>query len=143
MKSTPTFNNKQIAFKEMFVGSLIYVLVLGFFNDYTAIVYATSFSVMFFSSIVLEILTFLAFLAKKQIVNWLKTKNGTSYKIMMFFSVWLIMFVSKFVFVGVIDFIFKDYVNISGFFGILAVVLCVTIIHKVADFIFIKLGSTN
>jgi hypothetical protein len=143
MKSTPTFNNRQIAFKELFVGTLIYVLVLGFFNDYSDIVYATSFSVMFFASIVLEILTFFALLLKKHIVNWLKAKNGTSYKIMMFFSVWLIMFVSKFVFVGVIDFIFENYVNISGFFGILAVVVSVTLIHKVADYIFIKLGSTN
>lgn len=143
MKSTPTFNNRQIAFKELFVGTLIYVLVLGFFNDYTDIVYATSSSVMFFASIVLEILTFLALLLKKHIVNWLKAKKGTAYKVMMFFSVWLIMFVSKFVFVGVIDFIFEDYVNISGFFGILAVVLSVTLIHKLADYIFKKLGSTN
>ncbi|WP_207843499.1 hypothetical protein [Williamsia soli] len=51
------FNSKQLAFKELFVGALIYAVVLGFFNDYTSLVYATSFSTIFFAAIVLEILT--------------------------------------------------------------------------------------
>ena len=137
------FNSRQLVFKELFVGTLIYVLVLGFFNDYTDIVYATSFSVMFFASIVLEFLTFLALLLKKHIVNWLKVKSGKAYTAIMFLSVWLIMFVSKFVFVAIIDFVFGDYVNINGFFGILAVIISVTMIHKLADYIFIKLGNNS
>lgn len=51
------------------------------------------------------------------------------------------MFSSKFVFVWVIDMIFGDTINIYGFFGILAVVLCVTIVHKLADKLFVALGT--
>jgi hypothetical protein len=135
------FNSKQLIFKELFVGTLIYAVVLGFFNDYTSIVYAKSFSSIFFASVVLEILTYLAFLLKNKIIMRLKDRHEHIYKLLMFFFVWLVMFLSKFIFVWIIDAIFGNNINIYGFFGILLVVLCVTLIHKLADLIFIKLSA--
>jgi len=141
MNSTTKFNSKQILFKELFVGTFIYAVVLGFFNDYTSIVVAKSFSTIFLASLLLEILTFLAFMLKKKIVKSLKDRDDLASKVLMFFSVWLVMFLSKFVFVAAIDFTFGDNININGFFGILALVLCVTVIHKAADKIFVSLGD--
>ena len=136
-------NNNQLLFKELFVGTLIYAIVLGFFNDYTSLVDATSFSYIFFASIVLETLTYLAFLLKKAVVAWLRQYDGVPFRVAMFFSVWLIMFLSKFVFVWVVDLIFGNNININGFFGVLALVLCVTVLHKLADYVFIKLGDPS
>lgn len=135
------FNSKQILFKEVFVGTLIYAVVLGFFNDYTSIVYAKSFSTIFYSAVVLELLTYLAFLLKNKIISWLTDRQGLIYKMLMFFCVWLVLFLSKFVFIWVIDVIFGNNINIYGFFGILLIVLCVTIIHKLADKVFLWLGD--
>ena len=132
---------KQQVFTELFVGTLIYVVVLGFFRDYTDIVYAKSFSTMFLAAVVLEILTYLAFLLKKHIVAWLKPKSGAIYRVLLFFAVWFVMFVSKFVFIGVLDLLFSDYIYVHGFFGILFVVLTVTILHKLANFTFQKLAD--
>jgi hypothetical protein len=53
------------------------------------------------------------------------------------------MFISKFVFVGVIDLIFGNDININGFFGILIVVVSVTVVHRLAEFIFIRLGEKH
>ena len=53
---------RQLYFKDIFVGALIYAVTLGFFNDYTSIVEAKSFSTIFYGAVVLEILTFLTFL---------------------------------------------------------------------------------
>lgn len=136
-----TFNSKQLAFQEIFIGTLIYVVVLGFFNDYTSIVSAKSTSTIFFASVVLEILTYLAFKLKGQIISWLKDRDGYIYRLLMFFSVWLVMFLSKFVFIWALDALFDDYISIDGFFGILWVVLLVTITHKSAYKIFNILGS--
>ena len=140
-KDTGTFNSRQLLFKELFVGSLIYAVVLGFFNDYTSIVYAKSFSTIFLASIVLELMTYLAFLLKSRVIGSLKLRDGKRYKVAMFFCVWLIMFVSKFVFIWVVDFIFGNAINIHGFFGILLIVLSVTLMHKLADRLFIALGN--
>jgi hypothetical protein len=136
-----SFNQRQLFFKEMFVGTLIYAVVLGFFDDYTSIVYAKSFSTIFLASIVLEAMTFLAFQLKNKIVGWLKNRTGAIYKFLMFFCVWLIMFLSKFVFVWVIDLVFGSSININGFFGILLIVLSVTVVHKLADKVFIALSD--
>ncbi len=143
MKSkSNTFNSRQLFFKEVFVGTLIYAVVLGLFNDYTSIVYAKSFSTILLAAVVLEILTYLAFLLKGQIVGWLKNRQGLIYKVLIFFCVWLVMFLSKFVFIWVIDMLFGSTINIYGFFGILLVVLCVTIVHKLADKAFVLLGDS-
>lgn len=135
------FNSKQLLFKELFVGTLIYAVVLGFFNDYSSIVYAKSFSTIFYAAIVLQVLTYLAFLLKSKIIAWLKDRKTLLYRMLMFFCHWLVLFLSKFVFIWAIDMIFGNNIDIYGFFGILIVVLCVTITHKLADRVFIKIGE--
>ena len=135
------FTSAQLAYQELFIGTLIYVAVLGLFNDYTSIVSAKSFSTIIYASTVLEILTYFAFKLKNIIIAQLKNREGAIYKVLMFFSVWLIMFLSKFVFIWALDLVFGNYIAINGFFGILLVVLSVTIVHKFAYLIFHKLGK--
>lgn len=139
----PRFSPAQMVFQEIFIGTLIYVVVLGLMSDYTEIVSARSFSTILFSSIALEILTFLTFRLKSKIVSSLKSREGAIFRFLTFFSVWLVMFLSKFVFVWALDFLFGEYISIKGFFGILAVVLAVTIIHKLAYYVFKRLGDNQ
>ena len=139
--ATTQLSTKQQVFTEIVVGTLIYVLVLGFFRDYTDIVTANSFSTIFLAAFVLQILTYLTFLLKKRIIAWLRGKPGTLYRVLMFFCVWLVMFLSKFVFIAVLDLLFSHYIYVHGFFGILFVVLCVTILHKLANYTFQKLAD--
>lgn len=138
-KNTPT--PKQLVFKELLIGTLIYVVVLGFLADYTDIVWAQSFSTIFMASFVLQVLTSAVFLLKKKIVTWLKDKKGKGYKALMFFCVWLLMFISKFVFIAVLDVLFGSYIYVSGFFGILIVVASATILVSLADYTFSKLST--
>lgn len=134
-------STKQAAFKELFVGTLIYAVTLGFFNDYTSIVDTKSFSYLFMASIILEILTYLTFRLKGAVVSWLRARGHGDRKVVMVFLLWLILFFSKFVFVWAIDLLLGDTVNIYGFFGILAVVATVTVLHKSTDLLYDKLGG--
>lgn len=61
----------------------------------------------------------------------------------MVFGVWFVMFTSKFVFIWAIDLLFGDAVNINGFFGIFVVALVVTVVHRLADWVFIRLGRSS
>lgn len=138
-QSAQRFTPQQLAFQELFIGTLIYAVVLGFFNDYTHIVTAKSFSTIFYASVLLEILTYLALKLKSQIIAWLRGRSGSIYRVAMVLSVWFVMFVSKFVFVWALDMVFGDYIHVDGFFGILAVVISVTVIHRLAYYIFDRL----
>jgi hypothetical protein len=130
----------QLVFHELFVGTLIYVLVLGLFADYTSVVSANSFSTIVYASAILQILTYLAFVLKGEIVARLKHQQGLVFKILMVFSVWLVMFLSKFVFIAALGVVLGEYITVYGFFGILAVVVSVTAVHRLAQFVFAKLG---
>lgn len=139
----PGLNPKQLLFKKMFAGSLIYAVVLGFFNDYTNVVAAKNFSIIFLAALLLSALTYLAFFLKVKIISWLKDKGAFTYRLLMFFLVWLVMFIFKFIFVWTIDFTFGSYMNIKGFFGILAIVVSVTILSRLADQVSTRLGDSR
>jgi hypothetical protein len=134
------FNARQLLFKELFVGALIYAVVLGFFDDYTSIVEASSFSYLFMAAIVLEVLTCGAFALKDAIIKSLRHRGSHASTAVMVFGVWFVMFASKFVFIWAIDVVFGDDVNVNGFFGIFMIALVVTVLHRFADWVFITLG---
>jgi hypothetical protein len=143
MSQKHKFTSKQLVFQEIVLGVLIYAVVLGFFNDYTSIVYAKSFSTLFFASLLLELLTYYTFQLKKKLVSWVKRKKLKSARLFTVFSIWLIMFSSKFVFIWALDFVFGSYITVNGFFGILFVVLSVTIFHKLVYLAFRSLGDED
>ena len=132
--------SKQKIYREIILGILLYSVVLGFFNDYTNILHTGTYSVTFAVAIVMEMLTYLTFLLKDLIVGWFKDKEGNIYRYAMFFSVWLVLFLSKFVFLEVIAIVFRSEVKISGFVGLLIIVICLTAAEKIVNLIDKRLG---
>jgi hypothetical protein len=124
----------------MFVGVLIYSVVLGFFNDYTDILQTTSYSVTFALAIVMQVLTYLTFQLKDLVVRWLGQRTGRWSKFVLGFGVWFVIFTSKFVFLAVIAILFSEDVYISGFVGILVVIITMTLLQKLASVVYDRLG---
>lgn len=120
----------QEVYLEMVIGTLVYAVVFGFFNDYTNIVTATSFSIVFLAAIIMQALVYPTFLLKKQIVNWFTSQKTKASRYWMIFSIWFVLFVSKFIFLGALNFFLGEYIHISGFVGIVVVVVCATLITK-------------
>lgn len=143
MNESRSFSSRQLVFKELFVGTLLYAIVLGFFDDYTSIVDARSFTYVFLAAIVLEVLTCTALAVKDAIVGHLRHRGTRSAIALMAFGVWFVMFSSKFVFIWAIDLVFGEDVNINGFFGIFVVALLVTVAHRLADLVFVRLGEST
>jgi hypothetical protein len=77
---------------------------------------------------------------KDAIVQHLRGRDSRAATALMAFGVWFVMFASKFVFIWAIDLMFGEDVNISGFFGILVIALIVTVVHRIADQVFLRLG---
>lgn len=135
-----TISKNQELFTDFVTGVLIYAVVLGFFNDYTEILKTTSYSTTFFVAVVMQSLTVLTLLLKSKVVAKFKGKQGRSSKALMVFFVWLIMFSSKFVFLGAISLIFQDDVDISGFIGLVAIIAVMMIFQESIRFIQRKLA---
>ena len=134
-------NTRQQFVRDMFVGVLLYSVVLGFFNDYTSIIETRSYSVTFALAIVMQLMTYLTFAAKDRVVAGFARRDGRHRKLGTAVGVWLVMFLSKFVFLAVIAAVFRSGVEVSGFVGLFLVILCLTIVTKLADLIDSRLAD--
>ncbi len=128
-------NGRQRLFRKMVEGVLLYSVVLGFFNDYTNILETRSYSVTFAVAIVMQLLTWATFALKDIVVQGFRRRGGPQHKLGIVVSVWLIMFLSKFVFLAVIGVIFRDAVHISGFVGLLLIIVTMTVAQKLVDLV--------
>jgi hypothetical protein len=89
----------------------------------------------------MQILTYMTIGFKDKVKDWFKQKEGSWVKVGRIFSVWLILFLSKFIFLEVISLIFREEVYISGFLGLLLVVVCLTISQKLAELAYNRLAD--
>ena len=125
----------------MVLGTLVYAVVLGFFNDYTSILRTESYSVTFMVAVVMQLLTYLTFAAKRWVAARFDPKSGSLSQVGLVASVWFVLFVSKFVFLAAIDVLFGHAVDISGFVGILIIIVTMTVVKELIDFVFTKLAD--
>jgi hypothetical protein len=91
----------------------------------------------------LQALTFWTLKIKKTLGSSFEYKNNQKIKPAKFFSQWFVLFVSKFIFLWVIDVLFGENVNISGFISLLVIILVMTIIKQVLLFADTKFDSKN
>jgi len=134
-------NYRQQIFRDMLIGTLLYSVVIGFYNDYTTILHTRSYSVTFALALALQLLTFATLWVKKAIVRRSKRITGKKGTLVLLFGVWLVMFLSKFVFLWVIGIVFKESVQLEGFVNILVVVATMLLVQKIIDYIDTRLGS--
>lgn len=132
---------RQQIFAEVLVGTLIYVVVLGLFEEYTDLVDAKSFSTIVFASILLETLTFLTFLLKDWWIGFLTRWHGELSRPQKIFALWLVMFFSKFPFLWAIEWVFRGNFQVNGFIALVIVIVTVTVLAKLANAFFIRLGA--
>lgn len=139
MKTETTQSPRQKLFKEMVFGTLVYVVVLGFFEEYTEILDTWSYSTTFLVAIVMQILTYITFWLKSLVIKRFKGKQDKKFKAYAVLGVWLIMFFSKFIFLALISFIFGSNVELRGFIGLVAIILSTSLVKKFIDIIYIRL----
>lgn len=132
---------RQQLFREMVFGTLVYAVVLGFFEDYTEILSTWSYTITFLVAVVLQLLTYATLWLKSLVVRQFKGKEGKKAFALMAFAVWFLMFSSKFVFLGVIEFVFGSAVDITGFVGLMLIIITMTIVKRLIDLAYARLAQ--
>lgn len=129
-------NKKQQLFLDFTLGTLLYTVVLGFFSDYTHLLDIRSYSVIFASALVLQVLTYATLQLKKSIVTLFRRYSGGWVRPTMVLAVWFLMFSSKFVFLEVLDIIFGSNFDINGFVALLVIIIVMLVAQKSLDAIY-------
>ena len=132
--------SRQARFLEMMSGVLVYAVVLGFFNDYTEMLHTGTYSVTFALAIVMQLLTYLTFRVKDRVVRLTKRHQARHTVVVRAVSIWIILFISKFVFLWVITIVFRGEVQVSGFVGLILIILTTTIATQILARVYSYLG---
>jgi len=132
---------RQELYAETVIGTLVYAVVLGFFDDYTDLVEVTSFSTVFLAAFVLQVLTWLTFRVKDLAVGLVGDGVERRHQVGRGFAIWVVMFGSKFVFIEAIDLVFGDAVAFSGFLAVLVLVAVTTILGRLGELGYRRLGT--
>jgi hypothetical protein len=121
---TPT--TRQRLFVRYLTAILIDLLVLNLFVEFWQHVAIDSFSVSLLAAILLQVLLKLTLSLEHWVAGYFTARTGGLWKFLRIFSAWLILFGSKFVMLGAINFAFGDAVFFGGpLHGVVAFIVVV------------------
>lgn len=123
-------SDRQRYFVRYLTAILIDLLVLNLFAEYWQHVSVSTFSVSLLVAALLQVLLRLTLQLEAVVAGLFEGRSGAGWRSARFLSAWLILFGSKFVMLGILDFAFGDLVAFSGpLHGVVAfIVLVVTML---------------
>ena len=142
---TEEIKNSQKLFVRYLVAVLIDLTVLNLFDEFWDLVTIQPFSVSVLAAILLQVLLKATLVLEHKVAAYFNAKSGGFARFMRFFTAWLILFGSKFVMLGAIDFAFGDDVLFTGpLHGIVSFIVVVMVMlaaEEIAVRIYRRLGS--
>ena len=142
---TEEMNNSQKLFVRYLVAVLIDLTVLNLFDEFWDLVTVGPFSISVLAAILLQVLLRATLLLEHKVADYFNSKSGGFARFMRYFTAWLILFGSKFVMLGAIDFAFGDDVlftgPLHGVVSFIVVVMVMLVAEEVAVRIYRRLGS--
>ena len=106
--------DRQRLFLLFFTGTLIDLVILGLFAEFSNNVHVDSFSIALLAAVVLQALLKLTIAVEHRVLALFKGKVGAAWKGLKFFVAWLILFGSKFVILEALVLVFGDRVRFEG-----------------------------
>ena len=107
-------SDRQRLFVLLFTGTLVDLVVLGLFSEFSEKVHVDTFSTTLLAALVLQLLLKLTIAAEHRVLARFKGKEGLAWKATKFFVAWLILFGSKFVILEALTIVFGDRVRFEG-----------------------------
>jgi hypothetical protein len=107
-------SDRQRLFVLFFTGTLIDLVVLSLFAEYTDKVFVDSFTTALLAAFVLQVLLKVTIAVEHRVLARFKDKTGFAWKSLKYFTAWLILFGSKFVILEALSFAFEKDVHFEG-----------------------------
>lgn len=112
--SAETPSNSQRLFVRYFIAILIDLVVLNLFAEHWQRVAADSFTTTLFAAVLLQVLLKVTLAIEHRVAEYFKAKQGIKWRILRFLSAWSILFISKLLILGIINFAFGDSIAFHG-----------------------------
>lgn len=126
-------SDHQRLFILVFTGTLIDLVVLSLFAEYSDKVYVDTFTTALLAAILLQILLKLTIIVEHKVIALFKGKSGVGWTSLKYFCAWLILFGSKFVILEALSFAFDEDVHFEGILHGLVWVIVVAVTMVVVE----------
>ncbi len=127
---TNSSSNSQRLYSRYLLAVLIDLTVLNLCDEHWDWVSVTSFTMSILAAVLLQVLLKATLALEHWVAGFFTGKTSAMAKALRYFSAWLILFGSKFLMLGAIDFAFGDAITFSGplhgvvaFIGVVALML--------------------
>ena len=138
-----TTTRRQSIFVSWIKDVLIYIIVLNLFVEYIDAVVIDSFTISIFTAIILKVLLEIILELEHKVAEFFRSQTGALSKFLRILFTWLILFLSKFVILEIIDFIFREHVELGSFITVFSLVIALMIARTVIQRIYVSLGSSE
>lgn len=129
-------SDRQRLFLRYYTGTLIDLVILGLFAEFSDKVYVDSFSTALLAAIVLQILLKATIALEHSVAGYFKRKGGGFWTFMRWFTAWLILFGSKFVILEALSLAFGHNVHFEGILhGIVWLIIVVVVMIVVEELV--------
>ena len=131
--SAEVMSSNQRVFLRYFTAILIDLVVLNVFAEYWHHVTIHSFTISLCTAVLLQVLLKLTLAIEHRVAGYFNSREGTTAKTMRYFSAWAILFLSKFVILGAVNFAFGEHIIFSGPLHGVAAFIVVIVVMLVAE----------
>ena len=129
-------SDRQRLFLRYYTGTLIDLVILGLFAEFSSKVIVESFSIALLAAVLLQALLKVTIAIEHRVAGYFKRKGGGFWTFMRWFTAWLILFGSKFVILEALTFAFGGRVRFEGaLHGIVWLILVVVVMIIVEELI--------
>ena len=118
---------------------LVYTVVLNLFVEYADAIVIDSFTISLFTAAVLKVLLDLLTMVEHHVSGFF----SRFHKVLGYLSMWVVLFLSKFVILEVIDIIFGDHVELGKFLDVVVLVLSLMIVRELVRRAYLALGESE
>lgn len=139
VREKPDSTRKKQVFLDWTMDLLIYITILNLFAEYSSSIYFETFTISILTAVVLKALLVLIIDLEHSVTKYFKKKKGDIYKYLNIIIAFLILFLSKFVILEIIDILFREKVEIEGFIPLVAMIIAMIATRKILDKIYKKL----
>ena len=118
-----TISPAQVRFLSWVSEVLVDIVVLNLFVEFVHTIVIDSFAISILTAVLLKLMVDAVKGLEHAVSAYLAAKEGAVWKPLRFVAVWLILFLSKFVILEVVNFVFGDHVELGSFIEVAAIVV--------------------
>ena len=134
---TTTVTSGQARFTSWASDVLVYTVVLNLFVEFSDAIVIDSFTISILTAAVLKVMLDILTSVEDRVHEFVSRYS----KVLGYLSMWVVLFLSKFVILEVIDIVFGDHVDLGKFLDVVALIITMMVVRELTLRAYLALGE--